>query len=146
MTNRFSTLFPAWDLFDQLTQLASESAGSGVHTSPAGAHDMWHDEESAYLNVDLPGVALEDVDLSVDGDALTVQVSRTIAEPETAEGDEWRWARRERHDFSAERTYRLPFDIEAAGIEAELSHGVLSVRLPRAEATKPLRINVTARS
>ena len=48
-----------------------------------------------------------------------------------------RWSAR-----SFKRSYRLPTEVDGDRIEAELKNGVLSVRLPKAEAAKPRNIKV----
>ena len=95
-------------------------------------------DEGALLTALLPGIEPDAIDLSVSGDTLTLKGDRPA--PETADGVTWR--RRERKSGRFARTFTLPFDIEAEGVEAKFEHGVLTVELPRSEANKPRKITV----
>jgi HSP20 family protein len=54
----------------------------------------------------------------------------------------YRLAERRYGRFS--RSFRLPATVDTNGVQASCEHGVLTIRLPRAEAAKPRRIQVTA--
>jgi HSP20 family protein len=99
--------------------------------------DMWEDDASVYLEVELPGIALDDVDLSVVNQVLTIKGARTLAIPENA-----RMLRRERSDVSFERSITLPAGVDAGKVSAALTNGVLRVTMPKAETSRPRRIEV----
>ncbi len=81
---------------------------------------------------------LEDFDISVSGDTLTVQGSRI-----TGEGLEGGWYhRRERESGGFSRAIRLPADVDGSGAEASYVAGVLTIALPLKEAAKPKEIPV----
>jgi HSP20 family protein len=103
------------------------------------AMNVWTDEDSAVVTAELPGVVLEDIDISVEDDTLTLRGNRQPEEVENAT-----YHRRERRYGSFLRTFRLPFRVDAGKVEATFAKGVLSMVLPRAEEDKPKKITVKA--
>lgn len=104
------------------------------------AMNVWTDENNAILTAELAGVKSEDIDVSVENELLTLRGNRQTEEP--VEG--MTYHRRERRCGSFSRTFRLPFQVDAAAVEATLESGMLNVVLPRAEADKPRKIAVKA--
>lgn len=103
------------------------------------AMNVWTDENAAVVTAELPGVAPEDIEISVENDTLTVRGTR---KQEDLEGVTFH--RRERRFGSFKRSFRLPFQVEAAKVIAEFNDGVLNIKLPRAEADKPRKITISA--
>jgi HSP20 family protein len=104
------------------------------------AMNVWTDNNSAIVTAELPGFDMEELDISVEDDVLTLRGNR---QPEEL-GEGATYHRRERRFGSFVRTFRLPFRVEAAKVEASYAKGVLKVFLPRAEADKPKKIAITA--
>jgi HSP20 family protein len=102
--------------------------------------NVWTDQDSAVVTAELPGVNLEDINISVEDDTLTLRGDRQREELE--EGVTYH--RRERRFGSFLRTFQLPFRVDADKVDATLKNGVLSVSLPRAEEDKPRRIVIRA--
>jgi HSP20 family protein len=102
------------------------------------AMNIWTDESNAILTAELPGVNVEDIDISVENELLTLQGGRQFDEPE--EGVKYH--RRERRFGPFSRTFRLPFRVEADAVKATFENGVLSIVLPRAEADLPRKIEI----
>jgi HSP20 family protein len=87
----------------------------------------------------LPGIAPEDVDITVENNTLTIR-----AEDRTDNAsDENGWVVREISRGSVMRTVTLPTGLEADKAEATFEHGVLSLRIPKAEQVKPRQIRIT---
>jgi HSP20 family protein len=108
---------------------------------PAGfpALNAWEDAENFYVEAELPGLALEDLEISLaDTDALSIKGERK--EP-ACQGT---WHRRERAFGTFERTLTLPGAVDAERVEANLKLGVLTVKLPKAAELKPRKIEVKA--
>ena len=101
------------------------------------AMNTWEDGDSAYVEAELPGLGMDDVEVLVSGSDVTIGGERKI---EVAEGASWH--RRERAQGRFTRTLSLPWEIDADKVEARLVDGVLTVRLPRCEACKPKKIKV----
>lgn len=102
------------------------------------AMNVWTNAESAVVTAELPGVDPEDIDISVQDDTLTLRGTRE--QDEVPEGATYH--RRERGCGTFTRALRLPFRVEADGVEAAFKNGVLRVTLPRAEEDKPKKIAI----
>jgi HSP20 family protein len=87
-------------------------------------------EDGVHLRAIVPGFAIEDLELSVRGDELTLRGKRNAG------------AGVEPCEF--ERSWKLPFPVEAEKVKAIAKDGVLDVELPRAAADSPRRITVQA--
>lgn len=101
--------------------------------------DVREDEHAYTLVADLPGVAKDD--LRIDFHEGVVTISGERAAPET--GDGVRVVRAERHRGPFHRAFSLPQAVDADAIEATLADGVLTLRVPKAEAARPRRIAIT---
>lgn len=101
--------------------------------------NVWEDQQAIFIEAELPGMSDKDVEVNVTGNELTITGARTIAQPENAV-----FHRRERGAGRFTRSLRLGVEIDAEQAEAKFEHGVLRVRLPKAEAAKPRTIAVRA--
>lgn len=104
------------------------------------AINLHQGKDVVVLTAELPGVDPAGLDISVLGNSLTLKGARAVEQP--AEGGTWH--RRERYEGEFLRTVELPWNPDAAKVEASYQHGVLTVRVPRAEADKPRQIQVQA--
>jgi len=102
------------------------------------AINVWANDERQIVSAELPGIALEDLDISVIGGTLTISGTRKAEElPENA-----RYHRQERGSGSFSRSISLLYAVDADKVEASLENGMLRIVLPRAEADKPRKIAV----
>jgi HSP20 family protein len=102
--------------------------------------NVWTAEDKAVVTAEVPGIAPENIDISVINETLILKGSR---ESEAlVEGQNWH--RRERGYGEFARTIQLPFKVEAEQVEAVFKNGILQITLPRAEADKPRKITVKA--
>ena len=104
------------------------------------AMNVWTDENNALVTAELPGVNLDDIDISVEGDMLTV---RGVRRPDQVE-EGATYHRQERRYRPFVRAFRLPFHVDAGQVDATFQKGVLTIALPRAEADKPRKIAIKA--
>ena len=118
--------------FDDLELPAFRAVGAGYP-----ALNTWEDDDDAYVEAELPGVATEAIDVSVTGNELIIRGKREVDEPADVQ-----WHRRERAGGAFARTLALPWDINADAVEARLQDGVLVVKLPKAESAKPRKVKV----
>ncbi len=102
------------------------------------AMNVWTNENSVIITAELPGVNLDDIEIAVEENVLTLRGNRRPEETD----QEVTWHRHERPHGSFVRTISLPFRVEAGGVEATFSKGVLSINMPRAEEDRPRRITV----
>jgi HSP20 family protein len=102
--------------------------------------NVYEGEQDTLVQVELPGVEQDDIDLSITGETLTIKGNKAPAGEET--DDNVRFQRRERWSGEFSRTIVLPDQVQADAVEAKLADGLLTVRLPKAETAKPKRIAV----
>lgn len=102
------------------------------------AVNAWEDDEAVHIELEAPGVKPEQVDVSVHGEELSIKIDRPAIEREGVT-----YHRRERGSGPFARVLRLPVEIDAEGVEANLVHGVLTVRLPKVAAEGPRKIQVS---
>ena len=127
-----------WDsFFDDFWSKSGELLGTSRRASvlPVNA---WLGEEDAVVRVKIPGVEPSEVDISVDGNTLKVSGERH----DRQESDGEQYHRRERFTRKFERQVRVPFQIDAKGVEALYENGILEVHLPRTAADRPRKIKV----
>ena len=93
------------------------------------------------VRAELPGLKEEDIDVSVEGDTLTIKGERK-AESEVKEEDYYCC---ERSYGSFFRSMTLPSTVDATKIEASYEDGVLEVSLPKAVEVKPKKVAVLAK-
>jgi HSP20 family protein len=96
--------------------------------------------ESIALLAELPGLKLEDIELSVEGDTVTLKTTPRPAQ--VPEG--FSALRRERQLAAVEWSFELPYAVDAAQASATLDQGRLFVTLPKAARAKPRAISVNA--
>lgn len=97
--------------------------------------DVFANDDGLVLIADLPGVAPDALDVSIDKGMLTVTGTRSMAWHPEEEGELIKYQRR----------FQVPDDIDGEQVSANLRHGVLTVHMPKAEAHKPRRIAIQTR-
>ena len=96
------------------------------------------EEEDAYLLSTLvPGLKAEDLNIQVLDDVVRIEGEY--------KADENEYVLRELSSGSFTRTLRLPSAIEADSVEAQISDGVLTLKLPKAESARAKKIKITSR-
>ena len=99
--------------------------------------DVHEDEEHITLNADLPGVAPADLNVSVDGNVLTIEGAAKL---QTPEGMKVAYAELRTPYYV--REFTLSSELDTSAIKAELREGVLTLNIPKREHAKPRRISV----
>ena len=94
--------------------------------------------DALLVEASLPGVAPEDVDITVENGTLTIKAEDS-ADRAAHEGG---WLVREISRGSVMRTLTLPTGFEADRAEATFEHGILRLRIPKAEQVKPKQIRI----
>lgn len=104
----------------------------------APALDVHEDKDGYTVNVELPGLKREDIDVSLHDGSLVISGERKAENIE--EGTEVH--RRERFYGKFSRVLSLPTAVNADKVNASYKNGILTVTLPKAEEAKPRQINV----
>lgn len=136
-----------WGTVDQLRgeanrvmgRLFGNTEGLGLVAQGQPALNVWEREDALMVELEVPGIKQEQLDLSVVENELTVKVCRPDAEQADVT-----YHRRERPVGVFTRVVHLPMPVEAEKVTADLRDGVLTITLPKAEAAKPRKISVSA--
>jgi HSP20 family molecular chaperone IbpA len=99
--------------------------------------DVIEDSTGITLRADLPGVPKDQLILHVEADTLTIEGEVSIAMPE---GMEASYVEVTVPRFR--RVFTLSKEFDTAKVSAEIKHGVLTLRIPKAEHAQPRRIEV----
>jgi HSP20 family protein len=104
------------------------------------AFDVYEDKDKFTVKVELPGMKREDIDISLDGNTLTV-AGELKEEEEHKEADTYR---AERFFGRFQRSITLPQPVDPNRINATYKDGVLTISLPKTEESKRKQIEVKA--
>jgi HSP20 family protein len=113
-----------------------DQAGERLYRLPLDAY-VTPDEIVVMANV--PGVKPEDVEITLEGDTLTIKGER-LAPPENVD-----YVMRERPYGRFQRTLNINIPVDADKAEAKYENGVLTLTIPKAEAVKPKTIQVVSK-
>lgn len=103
------------------------------------ALDVEENDDAFTLHVELPGVAADNVDVSIEENVLTVSGKREFYADKSTDT----FRRVERRFGTFHRAVRLPDRVDPEGITASFKDGLLTIAVPKAESAKPRRIAVS---
>jgi HSP20 family protein len=101
------------------------------------ALNVWEDDQNLFIEAEVPGMALENIELLIQNDELTLRGRR---EPMQQEGITT--LRRERWSGQFERTIGLPTSVDQENAQAALHNGILTITLPKAASVRPRKIEI----
>src|SRR2546427_1307715 len=104
--------------------------------------DVYEDEHSITLKLEVPGIDEKDIDVRVEGNTLTVHGERKIEKEEKEEN----FRRVERQYGSFTRSFTLPSSVDPGQVSANYDKGVLTIRLAKKAEAKPKQIKVNVGS
>jgi HSP20 family protein len=102
------------------------------------AIDISENENEIAVTAEVPGCKAEDVDISVNGNMLTISGEKKQQQEKKEKG----YYHYERYYGGFRREITLPAEVETDKIEAVCKDGVLSVKLPKAEKTKAFKVKI----
>ena len=133
--------------FDPLANLrAFEDAFTRILSEPnnnrpwAPAVDIYETENELVFKADVPDVDLQDIDVRVENQTLTIAGERKFEAPNVAGNKGYH--RIERNYGKFVRSFAVPSTFDTENIAAAYRNGVLSVTLPKKEAAKPRQVKV----
>lgn len=100
--------------------------------------DVYEDEHTLVLKLEVPGIKQEDLDVRVENQTLTVKGERRFEKNEKEEN----FHRIERRYGTFARTFTLPQTVDTNAPKATYEQGVLTISLPKKEAAKPKQVKV----
>ena len=104
--------------------------------------DVYEDEHSITLKIEVPGIDEKDIDVRLENNTLTVHGERKFEKEEKEEN----YRRVERQYGSFTRTFTLPNTVDAENVTANYDKGVLNVQLAKKSEAKPKQIKVNVGS
>jgi HSP20 family protein len=129
-------------LQDQVNRLLEDSIrGAGSNSSLAAwapAVDIYETESELVVTADLPGINEKDIDVRVENNMLTVRGERKLEK--TINEDNMLRVERAYGSFS--RSFSLPNSVNTEAIKADYHEGVLTVKMPKREESKPKQVKV----
>ena len=121
--------------FREFDRLFEQTSTPSHHVMPMDAYRRGDD---VWVHLDLPGVAADSLDISVERNVLTVSGARDW---QREEGDRVYVAERRRGDFRRQVT--LGDGLDAESVEADYSDGVLTLRIPVSAKAQPRKIEIS---
>jgi HSP20 family protein len=122
--------------FDELVGRAMQ--GGQASRSWAPAIDVHQDGDMMVVRAEIAGVPPEQVDITIDGDVLTISGTRD----EDRSVDDGQWIRRERLSGTFQRSIALPPGVDPDEVTAEASNGVIEIHVPRARPASPRKVEL----
>jgi len=92
------------------------------------------DDSSIYVRAELPGMNIEDIDVTLSDESLIIKGERRM--------EEGRYFRQERPTGAFQRIINLNVKIERDKVGARMKDGLLEITLPKAEEVKPKQISI----
>jgi HSP20 family protein len=136
----FDRSFPA---FNELRR-RMDAVWAGYEEDPgfsgsghAPAVSLRDDGEMLVVRAEVPGLGEKDVTVTLNQDVLTLAGERKVQHMEG-----YRPHRQERAGYRFSRSFSLPTRVDGDKVTATVSHGVLTVQLPKARESQPRQINV----
>jgi HSP20 family protein len=111
-------------------------------TSFAPPVDIYEDEHTITLKLEVPGIGEKDIDVRIEGNTLTVHGERKIEKEEKEEN----FRRVERQYGSFTRSFTLPSSVDTGQVSAHYDKGVLKINLAKKAEAKPKQIKVNVGS
>jgi len=126
------------NMSETTTLARKEKEGTAAKAALTPPVDVIEDAAGITLYADLPGVPKDRINLNVEGDTLTIEGDISLPTPEAME------ATHVEVDLPRyRRVFTLSRELDPAKVSAEFQHGVLKLRIPKAEHAQPRRISVS---
>src|SRR5580700_11106280 len=132
------------DRMNRMNRLFRESYSPGgpeetlTTTSFAPPVDIYEDEHTITLKLEVPGIEEKDIDVRIENNTLTVHGERKIEKEEKEEN--FRRVERQYGEFT--RSFTLPSSVDPGQVTADYAKGVLKINLAKKAEAKPKQIKV----
>lgn len=145
LTTRWQPLGSVWSEMNrvqrEMERYFERNGANGPRQLAAATYpalNLWEDNDNLFVEAELPGLELDDLEIYVNGDnQLTIKGERK--RPVVDGGT---WHRQERGYGTFNRLIELPQEVNPDKVTAEFKSGVLTIALPKREEIKPRRIQV----
>jgi len=142
LAKRFPTFWNVENALDEMSRVFNMFDGPfgfrSMHSGGFPAINLYDNQSELVLTAEIPGVKLEDIELSVVENSVTLSGKRNGVQVD----DKTRYYRQERPTGEFRRMITLNEKIDPDGVSAEYKDGILTVHLPRVKAAKPRSIEI----
>lgn len=115
---------------------AGEIPFSGATVFPA--LNMYEERDALTVKAELPGVEVQDLSISLEGDTLTIKGKREVKRQE----GQLSYHRREIESGNFSRAVNLPIKVDPEKVTARLINGILTITMEKAAEVRPRQVNV----
>jgi HSP20 family protein len=122
------------------TFFGAANGGSSLSARWLAPVTLWEEQERFHVEIELPGVKSEDVDITFEDNSLRIKAVRKAPELER------KYWHNERSYGEVARVISLPDTVNPDSIEAALTDGVLHVEIAKRPETQPKKISVKSGS
>ncbi len=141
MIYRTGVSTPLFGLRREIDRLFEDTFGRGEGTgSWMPAVDVRETEKQLSLEVELPGIRLEDVEITAENGILTIRGEKRGERKEGDENSRFHLVERTYGSFS--RSFQLPQGLDDTKIDADYNDGILSVNIPKTALPQPRKIEI----
>lgn len=123
-------------MLDEAFARGSQTRGTGAWLLPM---DAYVTEDAIIIHADVPGIESDELEITLEGDTLTIR-----GEVKREDTENRKYVLLERPTGRFERTLSINTPVDHEKTEATFKNGVLTLKLPKAEAVKPRQISVKA--
>lgn len=131
---------PLFSFRRELDRLFNDRFGGAGTTGWAPAVDVREDNNNLFLDVELPGINPDDVDINVDNGVLMISGEKHTENRENKEDQRFHTVERSYGAFF--RSFQLPQGIDENQINASFNNGVLTIDIPKSALPQPRKIQI----
>lgn len=131
---------PTSDVFGPLVEEFFRPTGRGMLRAPEA--DVVETTNEIHVLLDAPGLAPDEIDISMENNVLTVSGERKPSWSGDDDGGRLTWHLAERRYGKFSRSFVLPRDVDQERIAARFENGVLAISIPKSERARRRRIEV----
>jgi len=128
---------PFYDMNRLVEQLLDESRPRLMYSQRGSGYpplNVSENEDALFVRCEVPGMAIEDLDISLADSTLVIKGER--------KHKEGKYYRQERPTGAFQRVVSISGPLDVDKIKASMKDGILEIRLPKAEAFKPRKIDI----
>ncbi|MCZ6901502.1 MAG: Hsp20/alpha crystallin family protein [Rickettsia endosymbiont of Ixodes persulcatus] len=127
------------DVFNNFFNEIASFSSSYNNRMLSPSTDIIENDSEYNLEMELPGVTQDNIDLKIDSNILTIEGKKE----QSSEKKDHNYHMQERYYGSFYRSISLPSNIDEEHIEAKFNDGILSIKIPKKEQSKAKKIKVT---
>ncbi|MHA2253076.1 MAG: Hsp20/alpha crystallin family protein [Candidatus Kariarchaeaceae archaeon] len=125
--------------FKELQRNFDRFFDNNTHLAPL---DLIESEEEFTIQIDLPGFSKEDVSIEADYEHITITAEYADEKEDQDESDKTHYLLKERVSNKLSRSVKFRTPINASGAETSLENGVLTIKVPKAEEAKSVKLSI----